>query len=241
MHLAVTTAAAITACGLVGCGGGPATGSDAPETTAAGATSADDALDPKVLAVVRCYEPQVNSYGFQPGRCAKLEKSNRLDATTWRLRFRRGEIVYCADLRLDQNSGGDLNVEVKDIGTLEEAKCPDEAYVSLPPAELDVAFTGGLGEPGRALLSADDATHTKVVVDVDADRAWIRPGTCDHSGDRPSAPVDERLELEPFYSFRSITTVPVSIEVLTGKPWAIEWDRGGGHGGVPSACADVRE
>jgi hypothetical protein len=76
-----------------------------------------------------------------------------------------------------------------------------------------------------------------VLVETDADWAWISRGKCPTRGSSGLYRHLASFNLEPFYSYRSDTTLSVPLRTLLATPHAVLIDGGGAHGGDPLACA----
>ena len=180
----------------------------------------------RAAEIAACYRP-ARGYGFERGACARVEKMELIEDEVWRLEL-RGPPLYCVEMHLDAYSG-DARLDVADVGHLWETRCPATAYPPEPQPDLHTRL-----RPGQATVSltAVGRHRTRVLVEADADVAWIRRGTCRSTG-RSVARLDD------FYSFRSVTAVRVPLRSLVDTPHALEIDAGGAHGGDPTGCADL--
>jgi hypothetical protein len=185
------------------------------------------------VAIARCYAPQTLSYGFERDGCAEVEHVEEVRPKVWRLHLRLPP-VYCVEMRLGESTG-DLNLDVQGVGSIEEVRCPPSAYPHTATPDLHVQLRPSKkGPEGEAWVTAIDARHALVVVSANMDRAWIQRGGCSANSKAPSA-----IDLHPFYSFRSETTIRVGLNALLRTPHALFVDSGGAHGGAPVACAQL--
>ena len=182
----------------------------------------------RAAEIASCYTPDEFGYGFERGSCASIEKIERIGNDVWRIRLRLPP-VYCVDAHLGEYRD-DLSTDVEGLGWLEEVRCPAEAYPREREPDLVVSLRG---VRGTVTLIDDGQRRTRVIVEANVDVGWIRHGTCRNpAGGR-------RLDLDQFYSFRSVTTLPVTVDSLTKIAHALEVDAGGAHGGDPIGCADL--
>jgi hypothetical protein len=183
----------------------------------------------RAAAIVACRPPQVG-YGFESGACAAIEKLERVRPGVWRVQLRRPP-VYCVSFHLD-HYGGDANLDVDSVGELSEVRCPPSAYPNEPEADVRAPLRAPSGKPaGVVSLTALGPNQTRVLVETDADWAWISRGRC------PAR--SHTFDLENVYSFRSETTLRVPLQSLLATPHSVLIDGGGAHGGDPLACADL--
>ena len=185
----------------------------------------------RAAAIVACHPPHPG-YGFEEGLCATVQKLERMRAGVWRVQLRLPP-VYCVAIHLDRYSG-DPNLDVESVGKLEEVRCPPAAYSGKRQVDVRADLRTHAGKQyGTVSLTALGPNRTRVVVETDADWAWISRGSC------PSPDGRHEFDLTDFYSFRSETTLPVPLQSLTATPHSLLVDGGGAHGGDPYACADL--
>ena len=201
--------------------------------------SRKSALPPSVaraLATVRCYTPAPRAFGFveTQGSCAHVIRVARASPgrNVWRVRLRLPP-VYCIVFRPGvQYDDVQLDTEV---GAIEEIRCPRSVYPNDPTPDLPVRLRAPRGKrAGAASLTAVDANHSRLIAHSGMDTGWIQSGTC-------QAPTGPHLfELNEFYSSRSDTTIPISVDALRRTPHVVLLDVGGAHGGEPVACAVIK-
>jgi hypothetical protein len=212
----------------------------APREQRSPATSRLPPTVSRAIEVVRCYLPAKWDFGFvesyDTSACAHVVKAHRTGRYEWQLQLRMPP-VYCIDLHLHR-SMGDARLDVSGVGSIEQVACPASAYPRRRAPDLRLKLGDSSGHPtqteGVVLLTAVDAKHTLVVVNADMDTAWISPGTCRVLNGLPL------FRLEPFYSFRSETTILASLQTLVQTPHVLLVDRGGAHGGDPLGCVPIQ-
>ena len=220
---------------VVGVGAG-ATGSagSAPAT----ATSGPPPVMTKAIEAARCFVPEQWGFGFNSysGRCAALVAAKRTGPKVWRLQLRLPPI-YCVRLYLGRTTT-DMRLDIPGIGSLWEVTCPSSAYPRLRAPNVRLKLGDSNGNPttrseGTVLLTTVDGSHTRVLIKANMDTASVYLGTCERI--KGLAP----FRFNPFYSFRSETTIRASLSSLLATPHALGVDAGGAHGGGPLACVDI--
>jgi hypothetical protein len=186
------------------------------------------------ISVARCYVPETWGWGFiKATTCAKLIRTMQTGAKEWRLQLRLPPI-YCVQLHLGRSTG-DFSLDVPGVGSLDEVRCPTAVYGTQPRPDLRLRFSRWLGKSaGTVSLTALGGTRTRLIVNANMDEAWIGIGTC------RKHPHSRLFTLAPFYSFRSDTTIRVSLDSLLRTPHVVLVDAGGAHGGDPLACAAIQ-
>jgi hypothetical protein len=153
-----------------------------------------------------------------------------VDDNVWRVQLRLPP-VYCVNIHLGDYLAEELVVE--NVGWLEEVRCPPSAYQPQPAPDIQLQIGGPGDERGTVQLTALGPGRTRVELNVNVDAAWIQRGHCDQF----RGPSERTLER--FWSFRSVTVVPVSLRALLASPHVVEVDAGGAHGGDPIGCAEI--
>ena len=222
--------AALTTLIAVGCGGAD---EDAQRTEPASTEPPSQAVKDAL-----CYDleetARLGAAGTQWGACGQLEGVERVREGVWLLQIRRGP-VYCLELTRAEGPPPEYPARSTEVGEfgdyrLTEARCPASAYADEPKpdvqAELRDADTGA--QPGfgalTVSLAAIGSERTRLVAEAESEMplpasAFITSGRCRRI-DKAPFPGDS-FPLPGFFSFRSVTTLPVALEKLTGTPHAI--------------------
>ena len=195
---------------------------------------------PEAVESATCYDPRLGP-NARAEECGQVRRAQPVRKDVWLLQIRRQALVYCVEMHT-----GLSGFSVKEV------QCPAPAYSDEPKPDLRPV----LHNPARSLtprsvsLTAIGAEQTRLVVEAtdpgpDAafpafGKVFIAPGRCRIETRYPFPGIS--FPLEDFYSFRSVTILPVALRTLTATPHAFYVEMAAGHPRIEppyTSCADI--